>query len=70
MKNLNRNDIHIGCAMALVLGIIWILIWFAIYSVLVAGMLWALTLIAPTVTFSIKFVLIVGVLLATLRFIL
>ena len=55
MKNLNRNDIHIGCAMALVLG---------------AGMLWVLTLIAPTVTFSIKFVLIVGVLLAILRFIL
>lgn len=56
--------------MALVLGIIWILIWFAIYSVLAAGMLWVLTLIAPTVTFSIKFVLIVGVLLAILRFIL
>ena len=66
MKNLNRNDIHIGCAMALVLGIIWILIWFAIYFILAAGMLWVLTLIAPTVTFSIKF----GVLLATLRFIL
>lgn len=70
MDNHERNNIRIGCAMALVLGIIWILIWFAIYSVLAAGMLWVLTLIAPTVTFSIKFVLIVGVLLATLRFIL
>ena len=70
MGNPNRNDIHIGCAMALVLGIIWILIWFAIYSVLAAGMLWVLTLIAPSVTFSIKFVLIVGGLFAILRFIL
>ena len=59
-----------ACAMALVLGIIWILIWFAIYSILAAGMLWVLTLIAPTVTFSIKFVLMVGGLLAILRFIL
>ena len=49
MDNHERNDIHIGCAMALVLGIIWILIWFAIYSILAAGMLWVLTLIAPTV---------------------
>ncbi len=70
MGNPNRNDIHIGCAMALVLGIIWILIWFAIYSVLAAGMLWVLTLIAPSVTFSIKFVLMVGGLFAILRFIL
>lgn len=70
MGNPNRNDIHIGCAMALVLGIIWILIWFAIYSVLAAGMLWILTLIAPSVTFSIKFVLMVGGLFAILRFIL
>lgn len=70
MDNHERNDIHIGCAMALVLGIIWILLWFAIYSILAAGMLWVLTLIAPTVVFSIKFVLIVGVLLAILRFIL
>ena len=70
MDDQERNDIHIGCAMALALGIIWILIWFAIYSILAAGMLWVLTLIAPTVTFSIKFVLIVGVLLAILRFIL
>ena len=70
MGNPNRNDIHIGCAMALVLCIIWILIWFAIYSVLAAGMLWVLTLIAPSVTFSIKFVLIVGGLFAILRFIL
>lgn len=70
MGNPNRNDIHIGCAMALVLGIIRILIWFAIYSVLAAGMLWVLTLIAPSVTFSIKFVLMVGGLFAILRFIL
>lgn len=70
MNNQERNDIHMGCAMALDLGIIWILIWFAIYSILAAGMLWVLTLIAPTVTFSIKFVLMVGGLLAILRFIL
>lgn len=70
MDNQERNNIHMGCAMALVLGIIWVLIWFVIYSVLAAGMLWALTLIAPTVTFSIKFVLMVGGLLAILRFIL
>ena len=37
MDNHERNDIHIGCAMALVLGIIWILIWFAIYSILESG---------------------------------
>ena len=70
MDDQERNDIHMGCAMTLVLGIIWVLIWFVIYSVLAAGMLWVLTLIAPTVTFSIKFVLIVGGLLAVLRFIL
>ena len=70
MNDQERNDIHMGCAMTLVLGIIWVLIWFVIYSVLAAGMLWVLTLIAPTVTFSIKFVLIVGGLLAVLRFIL
>lgn len=70
MNDYDRKDIHIGCAMALVLGIIYVLIWFAIYSLVAAGLMCLLTMVAPTVTFSLKFVLIVGGVFSLLRFIL
>lgn len=70
MNKQDNNDMQVGCAIALVLGIIYILIWFILYSLLTAGLLFLVTLVAPTVAFSLKFVLIVGGLLSVLRLIL
>lgn len=70
MNKHDNNDVQAGCAIALVFGIIYILIWFILYSLLAASLLFLVTLAAPTVTFSLKFVLIVGGLLSVLRLIL
>ena len=70
MNNQEKNDLQVGCAIALALGIIYVLIWFAIYSAVAGVLLFLLTLVAPTVTFSLKFVLIVGGAFSLLRFIL
>lgn len=70
MNDQEKNDVQVGCAIALVLGIIYLLIWFTIYSIVAGILLFLLTLIAPTVTFSLKFVLFVGGVFSLLRFIL
>ena len=70
MNNQEKNDLKVGCAMALVLGVIYLLIWFTIYSIAAGVLVFLLTLFAPTVTFSLKFVLIVGGVFSLLRFIL